>query len=314
MTPVPMSHSAAYPISANVTVGVIEKLRTYFLRYPDSGPRFACRALHLDPKRYGATARVVKSRVRKTWGGANIQGDTLEALTSIHRQLWYLEGGVPGGSVLSALIDLAGRGRNQDDTWYFSNNQNRQLNYRSQYLAIRVLPTTRRLEVLCRMPKMNGIDVRQKFEGILYSTLKGHLPLDHDASHIARDLSSRLVPVERHRRFEFPPGPHYKIRYYEDTLGLVIQHEASETMNEQEAIEKIPPWIPDLIHVTARLAEYQKETRRELQQLKELVMRQQHEPNANANVKTVVTNGTSTGLNQASATTEAKIVLGESRR
>ena len=267
MKTVSTSNPAPGSVSANVTEGVIEKLRTYFLRYPNSRPSFACMVLHLDRKRYCATARVVKSRVRKTWGGANIQGDTLQALSSVHRQVWYLKGGVPSGPVLSALLDAARRGMNRDDTWYFSNNQNRQLNFRSQYLAIRILPTTRRLEVLCRMSGMTGIQVRERFEEVLFSSLTGRLSQDHDASHIARDLSWKLVPKERHRRFEFPPGPYYKLRFYEDTHGLVIQHDASEAVNEQEVIEKNPAWIPDLYHAIARLAEQIREMRREFQQL-----------------------------------------------
>ena len=271
-------------VSANVTERLIERLREYFLRYPNSKPRMACLALHLDPRRYGATARVVKSRVRKTWGGANVQGDSLEALTSTHRNVWYLVGGVPNGPVLSALIDAAKHGINRDDTWYRSNNQNQQLNYRSQYLVIRVLPTTRRLEVLVRVAGLSGVQLREVFEQVLYSTLKGRLPEDHDASHVASDLSWKLAPKERHRRFEFPPGPHYKLRFYEDTLGVVFQHDLSETMNEQEAIEKTPPWILELIRALERLAERQRELALKVQELLDSVVRQ-HGSNVNANAR-----------------------------
>jgi len=287
---VAMPHSGAYPISANVTEGVIEKLKAYFLRYPNSRPRFACRALHLDPKRYGATARVVKSRVRKTWGGANIQADPLEALTSVHRQLWYLKGGVPIGSILSALMAAAEAGLKQDDVWYVSSNQNRQLNYRSQLLAIRVLPTTHRLEILCRIPGTRGADVRDEFQRILNSTLEGRLPQDWIASRIAKELSWKLVPKERHRRFEFPPGPYYKNRFYEDTFGLVIQNDLSECVNEQEAIEKIPSWIPNLLQALERLAHHQRETSKNIGQLIDTLVRHQR-LDVNDNVKDITANG-----------------------
>lgn len=89
-------------VSANVTEGVVERLRTYFLRHPNSRPKSACRAVGLDPRRYGATARVVKYRVRKMWGGANIQADPLKSLTSVHRQSFYVVGGVPSGHRVSS--------------------------------------------------------------------------------------------------------------------------------------------------------------------------------------------------------------------
>ena len=55
--------------------GVIKRLRSYFFKYPESKPKAACRILGLDPKQYGATARVVKSRARKVWfQGAESKG------------------------------------------------------------------------------------------------------------------------------------------------------------------------------------------------------------------------------------------------
>lgn len=276
--------------SANVTEGLIDRLRNYFLRYPKSKPKHACMALHLDPKRYGPTARVVKSRVKKMWGGANIQGDLLHTLTSVHRQLWYLKGGVPSGPILSAIMEAAETGSKRDNTWYVSNNQNGQLNYRSQLLAIRILPSTRRLEVLCRVLGTRGTDVREEFERILVSALEGRLPPDYEAHHVAEGLSWKLVPKERHRRFEFPPGPYYRNRYYEDTFGLVIQHDLSERMNEQEAIEKIPTWILNVLQALERLAYYQRETAKSIAQLRDTLVRHQ-KVDANDNVRDITANG-----------------------
>lgn len=273
-------------VSANATEGLIDRLRNYFLKYPNSKPKYACMALHLDPKRYGATARVVKSRVRRMWGGANVQGDVLEALTSVHRQLWYLKGGVPSGAVLSAFMVAAETGLKQDNAWYVSNNQNGQLNYRSRLLAIRILPSTRRLEVLCRIPGTRGTDVREEFQRILVSALEGRPSSDYEARHVAEELSWKLVPKERHRRFEFPPGPYYRNRFYEDTLGVVIQHDLSEGTNEQEAIEKIPAWILDVLQALERLAYCQRETMKEVKELKDFQAPQQR-PNINDNAKNV---------------------------
>jgi hypothetical protein len=45
--------------------GIIERLRDYFTKYPQSSPRAACAALRLDPKEYAATARVVKCRLKR---------------------------------------------------------------------------------------------------------------------------------------------------------------------------------------------------------------------------------------------------------
>lgn len=52
-------------MTSPISEGVIVKLRAFFLQYPNSKPRTACRSLHLDPRRYGGTARVVKSQTRK---------------------------------------------------------------------------------------------------------------------------------------------------------------------------------------------------------------------------------------------------------
>jgi hypothetical protein len=45
--------------------GVVKQFRAFFMQYPNSKPRSACVALQLDPKAYGATAQVVKSRTKK---------------------------------------------------------------------------------------------------------------------------------------------------------------------------------------------------------------------------------------------------------
>jgi hypothetical protein len=45
--------------------GVIRRLRVFFLSYPNSNPRTACRAVGLDPRKYGPTARKVKCLTRK---------------------------------------------------------------------------------------------------------------------------------------------------------------------------------------------------------------------------------------------------------
>src|SRR5208282_6900199 len=99
-------------VSANVTEGLMDKLSAYFLRYPNSSPKHACRALHLDPRRYGPTARVAKCRIKKTWNGANVQADPLLALSSVHRLRLRLLGGVPAGPVLVALLGVARSGCN----------------------------------------------------------------------------------------------------------------------------------------------------------------------------------------------------------
>ena len=48
---------------------VIARLRVFFLKYPHSKPRTACRSVGLDLRVYGPTARVVKSRIRKELNG-----------------------------------------------------------------------------------------------------------------------------------------------------------------------------------------------------------------------------------------------------
>jgi hypothetical protein len=142
------------------------------------------------------------------------------------------------------------------------------------------------VEVLCRIPGARGIDVREEFQRVLFSGLDGRLPSDYEARHIAEELSWKLVPKERHRRFEFPPGPYYKLRYYEDSLGLVIQHDLSEGTNEQEAIENIPTWILSVLQAIERLAYYQRETTKEVKELKDFQAHQQR-PNINDNAKNV---------------------------
>ena len=45
--------------------GVVKRLRAFFAKYPESKPSSACYACGLDPRKYGATARVIKSRTMK---------------------------------------------------------------------------------------------------------------------------------------------------------------------------------------------------------------------------------------------------------
>jgi hypothetical protein len=133
---------------------------------------------------------------------------------------------------------------------------------------------------------LTGVEVREEFERILFSGLNDRLPDDHDAAHVARDLSYKLAPKEVHRRFVIPPGPYYKLRFYEDTLGLVILRDLSEHMNEQEAIEKMPPWISDVLDAVDRMASGQREIVNVLQQVKRVLLQRQ-KANVNGNVQII---------------------------
>lgn len=217
---------------------------------------------------------------------------------SVHRSRFRLLGGVPAGVVLDALLDAARSGCNREGVWFASSNQNRQVNYRNAEIAVRVLPTTRTLEVLCRRPGMTGVELRDSFRRVLVSTLVGRLPPDqYDPLHLAAGLSRKLVPVERHRRFTFPPSPYYQLDYYRDTLGLRIQHDLSEKANEQEVIEMIPRWIPGLLECVEQMAEVQRETTQALQEntsmLREVkgLLLKQDKLGVNGNVQNITANG-----------------------
>ncbi len=261
----PCSNIRKNGVNANVTRGVMDRFYSYFLRYPESRPSDACIAIHLNPSGYAATARVAKCRIRKQWAGANVRADPLVSLTSTHRLRLRLLGGVPG-PLLDAFLDAARSGWNTQDTWFPSSNQNRQINFRNQAIAIRILPSTRFLEVLCRKPGMTGLEVREHFRRVVVSTLQGRLPANHDLLHVANDLAHKLVPVERHRRFTFPASPYYKLEFYRYTLGLVIQHDLSERTNEQEVIETVPLWIPDLLQCIKQMASVQRENTEAVQE------------------------------------------------
>jgi hypothetical protein len=250
------AHQNKKNISANET-RPIKTLRNYFLRYPNSKPSSACEALNLT-KKYWPTARVVKHRIKKTWSGVNVMGDLQKSQT--HRQLWYLMGGVPDGAVLDALIRAARAGCNRPNQWFNSGNRNGQLNFRSDKLALRILPSTRRLEVLSRI-HMTGIEIQEAFREILFSSLAGQLTEGYNVEHIAKELASKLVPKEKHHRFKFPSGGYWKVRYYEDSLGLIIQRDSSEGLNEIEILENTPPWIQQLIDCIRKLAEDQRATK-----------------------------------------------------
>jgi hypothetical protein len=45
--------------------GVVQKLRIFFEQYPNSKPATGCRVCGLDPRKYSASARVIKCQVRK---------------------------------------------------------------------------------------------------------------------------------------------------------------------------------------------------------------------------------------------------------
>src|SRR5208282_6490500 len=125
-------------VSANVTPteGVMEKLTVFFLKYPRNSPWNACKALRLDPRKYAATARQVKHRVKKQWGGVNVQVDPLMGLTGVHRVKLRLQGGVPAG-VLGAFLEAAKVGCNGLGVWFRSDNRNGQINYKNNDIVIR---------------------------------------------------------------------------------------------------------------------------------------------------------------------------------
>jgi hypothetical protein len=83
----------------------------------------------------------------------------------------------------------------------------------------------------------------------------------------------KLVPKERHRRFEIHSGPYYKVRYYEDSIGLIVLHDLSEGANEFEVIEKTPPWILELIRCMELMSDILRELIHEVKLLKKQVHR-----------------------------------------
>lgn len=200
--------------------------------------------LNLPYRKYGQVARNVKCELNKTYDGLGyVKADGQSGLVSVHRQLFWVVGGVPM-DVVRVLQDLAARG---DRGWYASRNRNRQLNFKSDSVFVRVLPVSRRCEVLSRIRDRKLVEIRGDLDSILAKSLSGLLPVDYDADYIASQVTSRLVPSDRHRRFMIPPAPSWEVKHYQTTLGLIIKRDGSEKVGELEVEESTPPWVSQLI-------------------------------------------------------------------
>ena len=230
-------------VTGYVTSGIKERFRSYFLRYPNSTATKACLYLHLHYAKYGQIARNVKSELKRTYDLSYVKADSQNGLVTVHRQLFYVVGGLPV-DVIRVLEPLAVQGLRG---WYASRNRNRQLNFKSGSIFIRVLPVSRRCEVLSRIRDRRIDEVRSDFENILAVSLCGKMQGDYDPDFIAKQMKDRLVASERHKRFYIGATPFWEIRYYQTTLGLVFKKDLSETADQVETVESIPPWVPQLM-------------------------------------------------------------------
>jgi hypothetical protein len=196
-------------------------------------------------------ARNVKCELNKTYDGLGyVKADGQSGLVSVHRQLFWVVGGVPMG-VVRVLQDLAMKGGRG---WYASRNRNRQLNFKSDSVFVRILPVSRRCEVLSRIRDRKLVDVRGDLVAILEQSLSGLLSVDYDAAYIASQMASRLVPSDRHRRFLISPVPFWEVKHYQSTLGLVIKRDHSEKAGALEVEESTPPWVSQLIDAIVALS------------------------------------------------------------
>ena len=129
--------------------------------------------------------------------------------------------------------------------WYVIPNRNRQREYHTEHLTMRVFPVSGTVRILpgYAMPyDYLQIYVEEAF-------FRGGLDLEE-----ATELSWKIVPSAKHKTFLIGRVDPFKIDYYKPSLGLTLRADGSHPRHI-EAIETFPAWTQFLIRSNVELAE-----------------------------------------------------------
>ena len=183
---------------------ITERIRNYFMQYPNSKPKRACKDLKIDYNKYKNMISTVKGSVRKYYGFGRPHRP--------HKRVWTPKEplGVDELELLRRVcVDEKVRGR-----WYRSSNRNKMMCFIGDRASVKVWETgTVRVEPHVAMSEKDLAD-------FFFNTLNVAAGIPFESANM---LADSLVTVSQHRVFPVgEPLPRFKIDHYKKSLGLTI--------------------------------------------------------------------------------------------
>lgn len=133
--------------------------------------------------------------------------------------------------------------------WYVIPNRNRMMELHNKFITIRVFPKSGTIRILPGLAMPLG-HLKVHVENALYF---GGLSLEEIS-----EVSKQLIPVSRHRIFNVGKIDPFKIKFYKDSLGLIISADGSHPRH-LETEESYPSWIKDLFDNNLEISKALKE-------------------------------------------------------
>ena len=222
---------------------VSTNIKEYFWKYPHSRAKECCRVLGLSFELYGGRTRKIKHDLSK-WKQSvtpvtDENGRPLKPLAGIHREEYRFREPVHVGYV--AFLREKAQSCRAKGAWYRSTNRNRQLEYFSDDVSIRVYPKSGTCRILPRR--------RMMFEELrvcVDDAFANALPTTTVLSDSYKHMIEGLITASRHRVFHVGPIAPFRVDSYRNSLGLSILSDASHP-EHLEIHENWPPWIPILM-------------------------------------------------------------------
>lgn len=219
--------------------GVTNKIRRFFMQFPETKPKDAARILGLHYETYRNMLSVEKHRVKK-YLETKVLGRLPKRLpVESHRVTWTFEEPLPGDVL--ACIEREARRRKPSryapkpvGEWYVAPNRNRMRFYTDEHVSIRVFPISKTIRIEPGH-RMAWPALKIYVQNALFA---GGVDLER-----CEEVSEQLVPQSRHKTFAVPGlDTTFKIDHYRDPLGLTIQADRSHP-EHLETVEEWPSWI-----------------------------------------------------------------------
>jgi len=206
---------------------ITERIRNYFMQYPNSKPKRACGDLKIDYNKYKSMISTVKGSVRNYLGLGRPQ--------RVHRQVLSTKIGAAELDLVKAVcVDYRVKGR-----WYRASNRNKMMCFIADQASVKVWESrTVRVEPHVAMSKKDLAD-------FFFNTLNVAAGVPFEPANM---LADSLVTARQHKVFPVgEPVPPFKIDHYKESLGLEIYTDASHPY----AVETKESW-PDWTKMFAR--------------------------------------------------------------
>jgi hypothetical protein len=253
--------------------GITKKIRRVLVRYPNSSPKAIAEMLFRDRlveqtfekerdfyQRYKGLISTEKWAWNK-WLKTEEKGRVLKSLKSgsarlldKHKVSWSFEVPFPQ-SLMDKIGEVAGKQRpgirdhKPLNAWYIIPNRNRQREYHSDNLTMRLFPVSGTVVILpgYLMPFKY---LRVYVEEALF---RGGLSLGE-----SEEWSKKIIPGNKSRTFHIGRVDPFKIDFYKESLGLELGADGSHP-RYLEAKETFPAWVKVFVDANREMAQSNKE-------------------------------------------------------